>query len=250
SSGNAEFSTLQLLRRKIARMRGIDASSMGLVDFESALDSTLRPDVRAIYSSPHQDNNVTYQSYLLQENIAKVAKALPVIFGQIGPFYAEFVMNHGESGMPVQLAKLKVNATEPGFSGLSPDILAMGGISEAIGTGKKTVENVHSARHTPTSGDLQFNETHSGYLLHIKSDGRLPMQDWTLSHLYNAGAIYLESHDLQGMCLGFHLGGYLRELGIPLLISDISPDFKKDGKYIVQADEFGLRGPLGAILKA
>ncbi|MCX6770943.1 MAG: hypothetical protein NTX79_02710 [Candidatus Micrarchaeota archaeon] len=250
SSGDYDMPGMNFLYHQIESMEGIDASTMEQIGFRNALDKALSPKSRAIYSSQNREIAVTYEFKSLTANISEIAKALPILFGEKGAFYAEFVMNDCEPGTPVQLARLSIAAPEQDYPMGSKDILVSSGISESIGTGRKAVENVHFANRTPTQKDIRFNETHSGYLLYIKSDGRLPMEDWKLSYLYNAGAIYLQTPDLLDSCLGFHLGGYLRELGIPLLISSDKIDFRKDGKYIVVADEFGLKWPRGTILKA
>jgi hypothetical protein len=183
-------------------------------------------------------------------SIQSVNAALPVLFAEKGPFYAEYELNSC-LGMPVQFAQIKVDGSQveaytPGANSLAK------GVFESICTCRKDVEGVRFASDSPNEEDLRFNESHSGYLLYVKTkEAKQPMSRWRLSHLDHAAAVYVEvmSDVGDGMNYGFHLGGHFRELGIPVLFSNCPADVKADGKYIVQADEFHLKGAPGGILE-
>ncbi|MFA6328848.1 MAG: hypothetical protein WCY41_05370 [Candidatus Micrarchaeia archaeon] len=244
----SEHLTPKILHSKINFMNGACSDSTISSSFGAIIKASLPPGISDGYSERIVNINIDDQLHSLCASVNSVSEALPLLFSELGPFYAEFVMNpHASGAMPVQLAKLRTAAFKVDLSARHLPIQVI----ESIGTCERHVEKVRSAGRVPSEDDIRFNEGNSGYMLHIKANGRLPMESWSLRHLFNAGAVFLEVPGASNYNFGFHLGGYLRELGIPLIISNTSPIFRQDGKYIVYADEFLLNGlTYGAIFEA
>ena len=238
-----DYNDSSFLIEKLRSLMGLGSEDMQLKVFKDIFG---RPGLEKIMQECLEGEQVN-----LSQKIKQVNAALPVLFDGKGSFYAEYVINQPRGSMPVQFSKIKIDASRlEAYDYIKP--LIAPGVFEAVGTCRKAVENVRFASEIPSAEDEKYNEGHSNYLLYIKTNESMRlMENWSLRHLCNAGAVYLEAQSSYGanMNFGFHLGGYFRELGIPLLVSNKPAQVKKDGKYVVQADEFSLKGLRGLILE-
>ncbi|MCX6769333.1 MAG: hypothetical protein NT051_01490 [Candidatus Micrarchaeota archaeon] len=204
-------------------------------------------DFRSVSSS------IEYFLNNLKENTVKINQQISA-FASGRQLYAEFVMPCFDSTSLalVQSSPVKfISAEKPSVDGKS--IIFEG--NTVIGSTFVSTKKVRFAGATPTKEDIIFNKENKGYLLVVSVPHALLRSKWELKHLYNAGAVVFcvgtEPDILERDIINdfsTHLGGYFRELGIPVLgvESEKAAGFKqrlgKESECLVFADEFSRNG--------
>ncbi|MBU0591518.1 hypothetical protein KKF81_03970 [Candidatus Micrarchaeota archaeon] len=127
----------------------------------------------------------------------------------------------------------------------------------ALGTSiAKGTEIRFASGDEPNEEDIVFNQTRSNYLLvlyirHIRNFNK--PGKWGLESFSNAGAVVLITPIVSG-AFGSHLGGHMRELGIPVIgiegcadrIDRLKKELTGKKQWLVYADEFKRQGVLAA----
>jgi hypothetical protein len=113
-------------------------------------------------------------------------------------------------------------------------------ISASVGMAVAETDKVHLIDTSDVQASIGFNRHNKGYLMLCNLGWLDYLKRLPLSAFSNAGAIVLGYEQMANAMLS-HLSGYLRELGIPILITPEPGKFEellKHGKYTVYANDF------------
>ncbi len=193
-----------------------------------------------------------YASLLLRLNAIRrdIDSKINSLIGLTGQRYLEIVSNGADdfNWMVVQSAPIEiVNAEKPDYEKKS----ILMSTEHVIGTNIVKADKIRFKKQGfhPSNEDWEYNKYNRNYLLvvEIPTAGGF-RNEWQLQHISNAAAILLVVGGVRQTFFS-HLGGYYRELGIPVLAGNIAfNQFRKlagdngEHKFVVHVDEFAPEG--------
>lgn len=239
------YSSMHKVSREISKEMMEHAISHKMVGGVSELDGELNEAMTQFYPLAAADS--------LAERFMGINAIVDRIASNLGQRYLEIVMDDFLKPLwvVVQSAQVRINQiTKPEV----PKESLLADSLDVVGTGLKYTNQILFAGHTPTVMDIGFNRYNENYLLvldvHMAS---MINMGWSLSSFSNAGAVVMEIGNAQYKLFS-HLGGYFRELGIPVLSAKFDSKIKAqvgekpyiNRKCLVYANEFESEGFVAA----
>ena len=187
--------------------------------------------------------------------LINVVSKIKKLIDMTGPRYLEIAWSHDSclEGAVVQTAPFEV----PKLDGTPPSAVLhpLISTSHVIGTSLANAEKIKYVEGEPSDDDLLFNRDNRDYLLVVKLRYNTEFNNaWGVAAFSNAAGVVLHTEPIANpLCT--HLGGGIREIGVPILAGTISDamlaSLKKQPlqniKSLVYADEFHPEGPRGFV---